>query len=378
MTPDDRDGDADAALLAMLADPNVRFPERARLIDDVRVFEMPDGLGVQFHFGAAPVIFRGAQSYRALDVLRPLLDGTRTVEQILGECPADLARPTLVKTLVLLHTKGLLAGPEPDPGATDATLRRQLLFWGRNLDTTRAARSADEVQRRLAGYRIALVGTGMFGAATGDLLTRSGCRDLKVLGWDDDGTLTDHLPSAREAVTLPTTAPDQAAAVLRGWVDDVDLVVTATRNAPAALFRAVNRICLQRSRPWLRADSGPAGIEIGPNVQPHSSACFGCLEIRERGMREFPIEDHLEQEDRATERPAGATKPLGEALFGAALGAGLVVGEVVRCATGIAMPALVNTVCTAVPLTGEIRHNTIQRVPRCPECFRGAVPPPIP
>jgi bacteriocin biosynthesis cyclodehydratase domain-containing protein len=376
-----------AAVRALLDDPNLRFPERPRVIEDVRVFRLPDGLGVQFRFGEAPITLRGREADRVLDFLLPRLDGTRTVDDLLTEATGGLAPVTILKTLVLLHRKGVLtraAGADGVPPNTrvpaDEALRRQLLFWGRHLDLTRAADSAGEVQRRLSGCRVAIVATGVFGALTCDLLARSGVGALRVLAWDDDGLLAESLAVAPvrplEVRSLDVVSPEAAAAPLREWLDDTDLLVTATRNAPAELFRRINRICLQHGRGWLRGNADATRIDVGPYVDPFRSACFACLELRERSMQPAAVDEQLYQDDLARPRAADETLPLGEALFGASIAAGLLVGEVVRIATGFAMPTLVNAVATVLPVSGTVDWHTLLRVPRCPECFRGAVAPP--
>ena len=40
-------------------DPNLRFPEKFALIEDLDVFEMPDGLGLQLRGGATNLVIRG-------------------------------------------------------------------------------------------------------------------------------------------------------------------------------------------------------------------------------------------------------------------------------------------------------------------------------
>jgi bacteriocin biosynthesis cyclodehydratase domain-containing protein len=263
--------------------------------------------------------------------------------------------------------------------AHDEIMRRQLLFWGRHLDVTRNARLADEVQRRLATSRLVLVGTGLFGAITYDILTRSGCADIRVLDWDDDGlfleTLAGGATQPRQAIHLSTISIDEATSWLRYWAEDADLVVTATRNAPWALFRAINRICLDQECPWLCANIAATQIEVGPYVRPYGSACFACMELRLASAQDFSIEERLYQEHLTEPRPAGQTPPVGESLFASTLAASLLVGEVVRVVTGIAASTLLNGVLTISPLNGSFQVNRILRVPRCPECFRGALAP---
>ena len=200
-----------------------------------------------------------------------------------------------------------------------------------------------------------------------------------MLTWDDDGGLAESLAALpvppREVVALTSTSVEESQELLRGWIGDLDLVVTATRNAPDALMEAVNRTCLRAGVRWLRADEDASGFDIGPFVDPWSSACFTCLVLRRRSMQEYPIEDQLAQHDLATARAAGATTPQGESIASATLGASLVVGEVVRVVTNLAGPTLLNAVLHVSPMTGTIERNQVLRVPRCEACHHGAVPP---
>lgn len=380
------------ALLRVLKDPNVRFPIKPQLAPDLHVFHMPDGVGVQFHGTETPVFIRGQHAEAALTSLLPLLDGSHTLDDLIKLFPEHLSQATLLRTLSLLHTKGLLVEadptavermPEPlaergdDLASQDLTLQRQLLFWGRHLNVTRNARSAAEVQRRLARSRLVLVGTGLFGIATFDVLIRSGCQDIRILDWDDDGfllkTLADGIITPRQAIHLSTTSVDEAAAWLSTWVEDVDLLVTATRNAPNALFRAINRISLHRECPWIRGNLDGTQMEVGPYVRPYESACYTCMELRQASTQDFAIEEYLYQQELARERPAGEGVLIGESLFAATLAGSLITAEVIRIITNIAPPTLLDNVLTILTLSGGFQTNRILRVPRCPDCFRGAI-----
>jgi bacteriocin biosynthesis cyclodehydratase domain-containing protein len=255
-----------------------------------------------------------------------------------------------------------------------------LLFWGRHLDLTRSARSAEEVRRRLATASLVLVGTGLFGVTTYDLLTRSGATGLRVIAWDDDGVLARVLSDSPvppvELVSPPDTSVDVVAGHLRAWAEDADIVIMATCDAPAALCHAVNRICLSRSTPWLRGNTDGSRFDIGPFVLPYESGCYRCLELRQASMQEFAIEEYLYQEHLATEHPSGGWAPSGESLWTATLAASFLVGEAIRVATGLAAPTLLDTVIQLSPVSGVLQPNHFRRVPRCPDCYRGEVAPP--
>ena len=348
---------------------------------------MPEGIGIQFRGAPTGVAFRGLGAGRVFEYLLRVLDGTRDLKALSMECPDDIPRDKLLKTISLLHSKGLLAeGDFDSPGSSsqcdfsnDEILRRQLLFWGRKLGLTGYLCCAEEVQDKLAHARIAIVGSGLFGISTYDLLARSGCGDLLVIDWDDNGFLINSIragPSPpRSAVHLKTTSVDAPAEFLRDWASDADLVVTATRNAPALLFRAINRICLDCKCQVLFANDDGTEVELGPYVIPYAAACYCCVQLRKASAVENMLEEQVYQRQLAAHRDAGKTLPLGESIVSATLAASLVAIEVVRVVTGTALPTLLNAVMTLSPLVGKIETHQILRVPRCPECSRGSTLP---
>lgn len=372
-------------LLGQLRDPNLRFPAQPVFVTDLDVFEMPDGLGFQFRGGEMPVILRGSKIGPVIEFLRAELDGTSTIDSLLDRCPPEIGAVTLLRSLLLLHGKGLLmngAGggiAADDDARRDAVLGRQLLYWGRHLDITRSASSAVEVQRRLETADVAVLGTGAFGAATADLLARSGCGRYRVLAWDDDGLLGEALDAAPVPplvlTQLETTAIDAALDVLRTWIESIDLLVTATCDAPRALFRGINDLALRHRRPWLHANTDASAVDIGPLIHPFESSCYTCLELRARSAEALAIENELYQARLAGEREAGRRSIVGEALWPATLAASIVVGEAFRVLTGIAPATLVDSVLRISPITGRVEQNHVTRVPRCPDCYRGPIAP---
>lgn len=370
-----------STLLAQLRDPNLRFPARPAFAGDLDMFEMPDGLGFQVRGGETPVIVRGRTVAPVIEFLRARLDGRTRLEELLGDCPPEIGASTLVRSLLLLHGKGILVegGEEPSTEIVDPVRRRQLLYWGRHLDLTRGAGSSREVARRLARADVALVATGLFGAATFDLLARSGVTRCRVLAWDDDGfleeTASDAPVAPLELVRVKTTNVDGALEILRGWISDVDLLVTATCDAPNSLFRSINSLCLHARRPWLRGNGDGSAVDVGPLVHPFESSCFTCLELRTGSAEGFAIENALYQARLAVEREAGSRAVVGEELWAATMAASILVGESFRLLTGLAPATLVDSVLRLTPVTGVIEQNHVKRVPRCPDCYRGGITP---
>jgi bacteriocin biosynthesis cyclodehydratase domain-containing protein len=316
----------------------VTVREGLRVIEDIAVFAMPDGLGVQIRGAGAPIVFRGEAVGAALPFLLARLDGRRTLGSILREGHGNLPAKTLMTCVRLLEEAGLLVS------STGA--RRPL---------------------GVAGANVTLITTGLFGRETRALLERSGCRHLGVLAWDDAPS---NAQRAFADERLATTSIPRAMEILKPWIAKCDLVVTATRNAPDALFAEINRACLERRVPWLRANDAAGTLEIGPTILPFESACFACLSLRATSANDLAIEERLYQDHLATERPAGETAPRAELVPGAALGASLIALEATRILSRVSVPQLVDAVWSVAPLDGAIERGKLLRVPRCPACSR--------
>ena len=319
---------------------------RLRAAGDLAVFTMPDGLGVQLRGVGAPVVLRGHEVEAALDFLLPRLNGRTTLLRVFEAAPASLSVTTLLQYTALLEEAGLAREVKHS-----------------ECDTSRPEHD-DSPMAEFATARVTLIATGHFGRATAALLNQAGCGHLRILAWDDAAPIASAHGDTQ--VHLPTTSIERALDVLRPWLAESDLVVTATRNAPDALFAALNRACLEHRVPWLRANEAGT-LDVGPTVQPFASACFGCLSLRAASANALAIEERLYQDALAGERPAGQTKPHKENAVIATLAASLVVLEATRVLTG-EKPTLANTVLSLARTDGAIERAAILPVPACPAC----------
>jgi bacteriocin biosynthesis cyclodehydratase domain-containing protein len=364
-----------------LRDRSVRFPRYPRMVEDLDQYELPEGLGVQLRGAATPVLLRGRHALRVFAYLSAKMDGSQTLEGLYNGRPPDLPGRVLLKALRLLHVKGLVVGgnearpgPAVPEGFVDGVTCRQLLFWGRNLGSTAYHHSAVEVRDVLASSQVALIATGLLGVCTFDLVVRSGCGNLSVTDWDDDGLLRESL---RGSLVTPVRyahsgGMDEVVTNLRDWLSFSDLVVVATRNAPSSLLLRVNRLCLRREVPLLLCNESSGRFEIGPLVLPYRSACYRCLQLRRESVTTFPIDHMLYELHLAVPRPTGRGLPHGEWLPAATWVASSLSAEVVRWLTKIAAPQLVDHVLQYSPLSGSQEMHRVLRVPRCPDCQPGS------
>ncbi len=363
--------------MQFLNDRSVRFPQKPKLVGDLIVFQMPDGLGMQFRGIHAPVVIRGALADKVLPWLMPLLDGTKDVGEILASCPSDVKAPEVAAVLKGLYVKGLIGAADAvsdlRPAGTvapDGAMHRQLLFFGRQLGLTRANETASEVVEKLAAARIALLADGMLGVAACDILRRSGCANLEIFDLSDDGHVESALRGELEcrAVAAGASGRQALGRHLLDVVPQSDLVIAVLGNASRSLFELVNETCLRYETDWLRACDDGSTIEVGPYVKPHDSPCYMCMIIREIAVVENAIEEELYQ--KALDEGAIAARIRGESVAMATLAASYLCTETTRVLTGIARPALSGAVIR-FSFDGTIEQSRFMRVPRCPGCYRG-------
>jgi len=359
-----------------LQDKNLGFPTRPRLAPDLRFFDMPDGLGVQVRGGEYNTVLRGLQVNTVWPWLAPLLDGSSTVDDLLRAKPADVPDKDVLNTIWVAFTKGLLIEGKESARAEpqmDATLRRQKLFWGRKLGLTRANGYPEQVEAKLANANVAMFGNGLLAAVTLDVLSRSGFGTIRVADWEDGGILSDSMEPAREN-RHHYASTSRSLDSLHQWLQELtpipDLLITATRDVPGAVFDLINRHCLENNIRWLRGNDDLVQIEIGPFVDPFSSGCFTCMLLRQISCMDHPVEEELYQQhlaENAEEMPGGS----GESVAFATAGASLLAMEAIRITTGITPPSTENVVIT-MTFRGSITTNRFLRVPRCPDCYRGS------
>ena|SRR5581483_8813263 len=132
--------------------------------------------------------FEGAAAERLLPHLLPLLDGTRTVDDVAAEL-GETVRPAVEHALTLLRAHDLLT--EPSPQGVDARCAELLA-------ATTGATVAD-VHARLRNEKACVVGTGRASEPLGRILQASGVPAVERRDWDDT-------PSGELVVAVPSNA----------------------------------------------------------------------------------------------------------------------------------------------------------------------------
>jgi bacteriocin biosynthesis cyclodehydratase domain-containing protein len=194
-------------------------------------------------WGQRIVRFEGSAATRLLPALLPLLDGTRTLDEI-AALLGEPVRPAIEQALRQLHEHDLLlpGPPAPDdlpPGVAATVLLLTSLASGN--------RAPAETAASLSSSTVSIVGDGTPGAEIGRLLRRSGTR------------------------------VERSDAIVAGN----DLVVCAPAPTELPRLGSWNEQALAAQQPWLQVlpfDGRYAAI--GPLYLPGDTCCYECFRIR--------------------------------------------------------------------------------------------------
>lgn len=253
----------------------------------------------------------------ALEQLVPLLDGRRTVDDIVRACSAFLPAHTVHEALNLLHRAGHLADSDP------------------------------ALQLPFEAYWSEL---GVDGAYALAVLANTRVR-LESFGSIDPGGLA----RALQAMGMQV---DPAGAVCVAVVDDY--------LAPA--LARLNAECLARRMPLLLLKPVGVRLWIGPLILAGQTACWQCLENRLRGNRE--VEAYVE-------RRTGQSGPLPLVRARTALGEmqahAMVATQLARWIVTGRNPELESRVLVADLMTFSFEFHQVVRQPQCRACGNPAL-----
>jgi bacteriocin biosynthesis cyclodehydratase domain-containing protein len=295
---------------------NREVPRRPLLAPWYRLVE--DGDRLLLEHARSVVVLEGAAVRALLPTLLPLLDGSRTADEVATEL-GEPAGPAIDRALELLAAHGLLVeGPRPAEGEPPAAAAVAAEY---GLSLSAAA-------TRLRSARVGVVGGSAVGAAVARLLHASGVGGVRQLDWGEGA--------------------------------EVDIAVAAPAGQEARALSGWNALAIEQGLRWLplRPYDGQS-LTVGPLVVPGESCCYECLLLRLEGHVEYG-RDLRRIEESPVQAVAGA--PLD--AMAAGLASQLVLGWLGGCDTRL--PGLLHVLETR-PSPALAAHRVL-RVPRCPAC----------
>jgi bacteriocin biosynthesis cyclodehydratase domain-containing protein len=314
--------------------PSAPLPRRPHLRPWYRVVE--DGDRVLLEYAQSVVVLEGRSVSSLLRALLPLLDGTRTVDDIAAVL-GSAVRPAIDHALAVLSGSRLLdeGPPAPDDLPGDERQTAELLAA-----LSQGACTVAAAARAVSDARVAVAGESAVGAEVSRLLIAAGCRRLEPADWDDPA-------------------------------GDVDLVVACPGGHQLPRLEDWNAALLRSRTPWLQVLPFDGRIlAIGPLFLPGDSCCWRCYQLRRSAVSSYRTEfAALEC------APAPFPSPRGVAAIAAGTAALLALRWLAW------RDPLVPGRLFAVELDAGVaaRAHHVYRVPRCPACSRlDGVAPPLP
>ncbi len=269
--------------------------------------------------GQEVVVLEGAAVRAFLPALLPLLDGSRSLDEIVA-CIGEPARPAVVNALEILGHHGLLTeGPAPDEGTTG---REAVYAFAASHDLPPA-----DVQHRARTARLVIVGDAPVGTEVARLARRAGIASIARSPW-----------AAAEG----------------------DLVVVAPQAAEVDLLASWNERALAASIAWLAVRPYDGRLAaVGPLVVPGESACHECVLLRRASNLDYRSDFRLIEGIAST---AGADPGLESVVAGVATSIAL-RWLLIR---DTRLPGRLHAI-EAAPFP-RIEVHDVLRVPRCSSC----------
>ncbi|WEO69268.1 SagB family peptide dehydrogenase [Rhizobium rhizogenes] len=244
----------------------LRLPLHPCFVRDLFAVPLADGVHL---LGAEPITLKGESAGWILSDFAPLLDGTRTIQDLNTALP-EVSADSLLDVLHLMHMHGMLEEADDigSPGLSDEVNQRhgpQEIFFSRYLRVTGHCRNRYDVQRALAAARVTIVGSANWVPLLSGQLEASG------VGIVDQEVLETGGP------TEETTSESNRAQPIADLVICVGGELQQERLA---------RHYLQRDAAVLFVD--PIGLRLGPLTYPRKSACPVCARQQVKSRAEAP------------------------------------------------------------------------------------------
>jgi bacteriocin biosynthesis cyclodehydratase domain-containing protein len=284
-------------------------------------------------------------------LVRPLLDGLHTTEEI-AQAQCEKFRPTtVIFFLKMLMANGLLLESSDGADDVDNADLEQLKAWdGPARLFARFTPQPWQVKAVLHRAHIALLGSL---SLVRDIEIR-----LKALGIRH--VIGINLPS------LVENEPEMLRAHLTRTLmnaKELDLMVACLPDHSFAAFEAINTACLETSMRWMHLAIRDSAVVIGPTFIPTQTACYVCYDGRVKSnIGDVDSYNAFQKLRNKTSDDESEITPLWPIV------SGQVALEIARILSGFAPPATIGRFFEIGAGTFNIRRGEILKVPRCPSC----------
>lgn len=346
------------------------FPQRPRVRPFYHIVPLSGGR-VQLRSAYRALVVSGAGAPELIRLILPLLDGTRSPDQIVAACEGH-APEAVRHALSVLQEKAVLEDAAEIDDAAPLSPAEQAAFGDQlRLFSTFVGHPA-RCQADLQARRVALVGVTPLGVAIARQLAHCGIGALQLLPTNeaeaDAGSAFVDESNSNGFHSLVSLEPQASKAVedcLTAACADAHFVIVPNDGPGPAVNRLVNDVCLAKKVPWMPVVLFGNDVSIGPIVVPGQTACFMCYELRMKGNLVF-ADEYLAFEEHLLK--GGPRLSQGALNVYASVVAGLAAVEAVKFLTRFTYPLAFGRLIRFNFVNYQYLVHPVLRLPRCPRC----------
>lgn len=347
-------------------DPNVRFPEKPRLLNEIHIYEAPYGLGVQFNGGPHPLIIRGKNVGEIFSALKQRMDGALGWEQLVLDLSKDFEIDEVIHVLRILQANSLL---RDGVGTNGEVENPQTQYYNRVLGRSGFLKKGSDVYRIISSVKLLLLSEGMMAELLLEHLLRVGFKAENLTLF----VLSDVNRDIIEKMGVKLNLLDQSSikaceANLQKIVGSYRFVISALPNPSDWFVNSLNRIAIIENVPTFYLSKQKEFFEIGPYVIPKRTSCIFCKTMRSNSYNEdAPIENSYQDLLKEKQMVIGDSAK-GDDYISTLAATSIFLGEVVKVISGYAANGLINGSYSYDIINGFMKKQMILRIPGCPEC----------
>jgi molybdopterin-synthase adenylyltransferase len=346
------------------------FPERPRLRPFFHIVPLSGGR-VQLRSAYRSLVIGGAGAPELMRLMFPLLDGTRTPDEIVEACQGH-APAAVQQALSLLQEKAVLEDAADGDRATLSPAEQEMFADQVRLFSSFVG-NPYRCQAELRAKRVTLIGLTPLGLAIGRQLAHCGIGSLELIPTSaSDGRAGLALlqecghNGSRCLVRLGEPAGDGIEESLVAGCTDAHLVIVPNDGPRPALNRTANEVCLSLKVPWLPVVLFGNDVAIGPLIVPGQTPCFTCYELRMKGNLVF-ADEYVAFEDHLL-KGVGSDVSQGGLKVYADVVAGLAAIEAIKFLTKFTYPLSFGRLIRFNFVNYQYIVHPVLRLPRCPRC----------
>jgi hypothetical protein len=357
-------------------DINVHFPTNPKLINGISVYNMHNGLGVQFRGGSEKLILKGKNAYNIWAFLEENLNGNQSLEDILVSAKNNSFDTIEVASFIkILHSNHLFESKNKTAQeyTIDPFVENQKSYYDRIIGYTGHNDNSYQVLEKIKNAKILVIANAYLAPIISYNLYLAGFKDLGFFYLDSQANTQEinYTSGLNIMAQVDISQLDNAAIrdVLNSKIDDYQYVLTAINNPNIHFVHEITRFCNIKNKPLLNISLLENNYEVGPFFFPNSyTACANCYNLRKQSYEANPVYDFLYQNKLEEQNNKHDNSIKGFDIQGFAGVLNFAISDFKNVVASLSKSNFVNKILQVNTLKIELKNTEIIPVAGCPSC----------